>query len=140
MTRLIHSALLSANTPGRWLWSSGLKISDEFADRFRFCGDHRNKCARLIFGRIVDRLTRLKGRGASEDVIAQGQYHRLSKARAFDIQKIFEATNAKRRNQISPAQPSQSLSFLMPGESIYNVALQFERCHRQQGGHDCQDD
>src|SRR6516162_4031258 len=28
----------------------------------------------------------------------------------------------------------------MPGESIYNMTLQFERCRRQHSGNNCQDD
>jgi hypothetical protein len=72
--------------------------------------------------------------------LAQGKNHRLSKARAFDIQKIFQATDAERRNQKSPAQPNQIFDFLVPGEGIYDVTLQFERRHGQQRSHNRQDD
>jgi hypothetical protein len=60
---------------------------------------------------------------------------------ALLIFKIYlEATDAECRNQISPAQPKQSLGFLAPGEGIYNMALQFERRHRHHGSDDRQDD
>jgi hypothetical protein len=40
----------------------------------------------------------------------------------------------------SAAQQSQALGFLMPGEGIYDMTLQFERRHCQHGSHNRQDD
>ena len=43
-------------------------------------------------------------------------------------------------DQITSTQASQTLGFFMPGEGVYNMPLQFQRRHRQECRHDCQDD
>jgi hypothetical protein len=66
--------------------------------------------------------------------------HELSKACASYIHDIFQAADAQYRNQISAAQPCQVFDFLMPGERIDNMALQFEWRSRQHSGNNRQDD
>jgi hypothetical protein len=66
--------------------------------------------------------------------------HGLSQACASDIHDIFEAADGQCRDQVPAAQPTQSFEFLMPGERIYNMAVQFERRSRQHSGYNCQAD